>query len=115
MDLIIRTVAPFSHLDTPATGWKGPSTGMYWHPPEGAWYEVGRPWLLHRCRVHSMGVHGTGHTRHAFLRCRCGGYIQARLLRGWEPGQSFTFKQGAAWCRRNSRFWNWHPGFLTTL
>lgn len=115
MDLVIKTVAPFALLDTPVDGWKGPVTGMYLHSHGVPWYGTRRPMLLHRCQIHSIGVHGSGHVRHVFLRCRCGGYIQARLLRGWEPGRKLVWKAGATWRQRNSRFWNWHPGFLTTL
>lgn len=115
MDLIIRAVAPFSLLDTPVDGWKGASTGMFLHPDGMPWYGVPRPRLWHRCKTHSIGVHGSGHSRKVFLRCACGGYIVARLLRGWEPGRTLVWKEGAKWQQRNSRFWNWHPGFLTTL
>lgn len=114
MDLVIRIVAPHSLLPTPSHGWQGAATGKYIHTNDTPWYSVPRPWMWHRCRPHSVGVSGPGYLRYVYLRCACGAALRARLLRGWEPGSTLVWKEGAKWLQRNSRLWG-HESFMTLM
>lgn len=99
-----------AHLNS--TGWKPEPGGWYHHGNAGMpWYLVRltgwRHRITHRCRAHSVGIHGWA----VMLRCICGAIREGVANPGDHfrhnhpgdtPGLQFTFIDG--WRERNSRY-----------
>lgn len=113
MELIIENAGLYRRIATPNEGWQGSSTGLYLHSGP-RWYDAKRPFPIHHCKPHSIGVIGTGYIRIMVLRCACGSYLQAKLEAPWDPGQQLVWDRGVRWLNRNARLYRW-AGFVTSL